>query len=222
MTLLFQGGSTSLSLWVTMNWLAHLYLSEPNPQFRVGNLLPDLTTASKLVGLPEPYQQGIRRHRQIDVFTDAHPRVRSCVSRFPKPYRRYGGILTDVYFDHFLARDWLKHSESPLSEFIGDFYCDIELCLAEVPAEVAHILRRMRDENWLASYHHIAGIGETLRRIGGRFRRPFDLSGSLPIFEEYEGAFAEDFYAFFPELSMHVQRISPHHSSLAVASECTT
>ena len=205
-----------------MNWLAHLYLSEPDPQFRVGNLLPDLATRSQLISLPEPYQQGIRRHRQIDVFTDAHLRVRSCVSRFPKPYRRYGGILTDVYFDHFLARDWMKYSEVSLSEFIGDIYRDIEECLPEIPTEVAHVLRRMRDENWLASYHHIAGITETLRRIGRRFRRPFDLSRSLPVFEQHETDFANDFHAFFPELSMHVQRISPHLSSLAVASECTT
>ena len=186
-----------------MNWLAHLYLSEPDPRFRVGNLLPDMTSASRLVGLPEPYQNGIHRHRQIDVFTDAHPRVRSCVSRFPAPYRRYGGILTDVYFDHFLARDWSKYSEVPLSEFLDDFYSDIEVCLPEVPAEVAHVLQRMRDQNWLASYHHIGGITEILGRIGRRFRRPFDLSRSRPVFDEHEVEFANDFHAFFQELSMH-------------------
>src|SRR5215831_7568936 len=103
-----------------MNWLAHLYLSGASAQFRIGNLLPDLTSASRLVGFPELYQQGIRCHREIDHFTDTHPRVRSCVSRFPAPYRRYAGILTDVYFDHLLARDWLKYSEIPLFEFIDE------------------------------------------------------------------------------------------------------
>lgn len=202
-----------------MNWLAHLYLSDANAQFRVGNLLPDLTSASRLVGLPEPYQRGIRRHRQIDVFTDAHPRVKSSVLRFPKPYRRYGAILTDVYFDHFLARDWLKYSEVPLSEFIGDVYRDIEACLPEVPPEVADILRRMRDENWLAAYHHIPGVRETLRRMSRRFRRPFDLSGSLPIFQEHGDAFADDFHCFFPELMMRVERTSPPKSSLLTSNK---
>jgi acyl carrier protein phosphodiesterase len=192
-----------------MNWLAHLYLSEPTPQFRVGNLLPDLASGSRLASLPEPYQQGIRRHRQIDAFTDRHPRVKSCVSRFSKPYRRYGGILTDVYFDHFLARDWAKYSKISLAEFISDAYGDIEVCLPDVPAEVAHVLWRMRSENWLASYDHIAGITETLRRISFRFRRPFDLSRSLPVFQEHEADFADDFHAFFLELTMHVQPTSP-------------
>src|SRR5215469_15391972 len=191
-----------------MNWLAHLYLSEPSAQFRIGNLLPDLASASRLVGLAGSYQKGIRCHREIDHFTDAHPRFKSCVSRFPPPYRRYGGILTDIYFDHFLARDWSKYSEGPLSEFIGHVYRDIEVCLPEVPTEVAYVLRRMRDQNWLASYHHITGIEQTLRRISRRFRRPFDLSGSVAIFEEQTDAFADDFHGFFPELTMHVQRTS--------------
>jgi len=188
-----------------MNWLAHLYLSEPNPQFRVGNLLPDLTSAAQLASLPEPFQKGIRCHRQIDRFTDAHPRFKSCVSRFQKPYRRYGGILTDVYFDHFLARDWSKYSPVPLSHFIDEVYHDIELCLPEVPAEAGQHLNRMRHANWLGSYHTVPGIQQILHRVSGRLRRPFDLSASLPMFEAYESAFADDFHAFFPELMEHVR-----------------
>jgi len=188
-----------------MNWLAHLYLSEPNPQFRVGNLLPDLTSPSQLADLREPFQQGIRRHRQIDVFTDAHPRVKSCISRFPKPYRRYGGILTDVYFDHFLARDWAQYSTVPRRRFLDDFYRDLESCLPEIPAHAAGVLDRMREQDWLGSYHRIAGIGDILERISRRLRRPFDLSRSLAIFEEHESRFQQDFQTFFPELMRHVQ-----------------
>ena len=189
-----------------MNWLAHLYLSEPNPRFRVGNLLPDLTHTSQLAHLPEPFQKGIRCHRRIDIFTDAHPRVKSCVARFPPPYRRYGGILTDVYFDHFLARNWSKHSAVPLPQFIDEFYRDIETCLAEIPREAGQRLCRVRDENWLRSYHTLSGITDILRRISRRFSRPFDLSGSVPILARHEPAFLDDFHAFFPELISHVER----------------
>lgn len=34
-----------------MNWLAHLYLSEPNPEFRLGNLLADIATDQSLASL---------------------------------------------------------------------------------------------------------------------------------------------------------------------------
>jgi acyl carrier protein phosphodiesterase len=189
-----------------MNWLAHLYLSEPTPQFRVGNLLPDLVPASRLRPLPESYQQGIRCHRQIDAFTDAHQRWKSCVLRFPPPYRRFGGILTDVYFDHLLARDWTMYSDGPLRQFIDDFYCDLENCLPELPPHAAVVLDRMREQDWLGSYPHTAGISGILKRISRRLRRPFDLSSSLTIFEENEPGFNDDFHAFFPELMRHVQR----------------
>jgi acyl carrier protein phosphodiesterase len=189
-----------------VNWLAHLYLSDPTPQFRVGNLLPDLISASQLVGMAETYQAGIRQHREIDRFTDSHPRVKSCVERFPRPYRRYAGILTDVYFDHFLARDWSRYSTKPLPDFIADVHRDIEICMADVPAAARYPLDRMRSDNWLGTYHEISGIADILARISTRFRRPFDLTGSVPIFEEHEPAFAEDFHNFFPELIAHVRK----------------
>jgi len=183
-----------------MNWLAHIYLSDATPQFRVGNLLPDLAPVSQLKFLPEDYQQGIRRHRRIDIFTDAHPRWKSCVLRFPTPYRRFGGILTDIYFDHLLTRDWAKYSIVPLRQFIDDFYCDLEICLPEIPLHAAAVLDRMREQDWLGSYARIAGVRDILKRISRRLRRPFDLSGSLSIFEEHESGFHEDFRVFFPEL----------------------
>ena len=188
-----------------MNWLAHLYLSEPNPQFRVGNLLPDLASAAQLASLPETYQKGIRCHRQIDRFTDSHPRVRSCVRRFPPPYRRFGGVLTDIYFDHFLARDWTVYSTLPLLDFICEVYRDIETCSSVIPASANVRLQYMREENWLGSYHSIEGVTEILGRIGRRLRRPLDLTDSRSIFQEHETAFLDDFQAFFPELLAHVR-----------------
>jgi acyl carrier protein phosphodiesterase len=188
-----------------MNWLAHLYLSEPTPQFRVGNLLLDLAPASQLHPLAEEYQQGIRRHRQIDIFTDGHPRWKSCVSRFPVPYRRFGGILTDIYFDHLLARDWANYSTVPLRQFIDQFYSELEICLPEIPGHASAVLARMREQDWLGSYPQIPGVNDILKRISRRLRRPFDLSGSVPVFEEYESQFNDDFRMFFPELMRHVQ-----------------
>jgi len=187
-----------------MNWLAHLYLSEDDPEFRVGNLLPDLASAARLAGLPEGFQRGIRCHRQIDRFTDNHPRFKSCVSRFSRPFRRYGGILTDIYFDHFLARDWPNYSTVALVQFIGEVHRDIETCLPEIPPEVRPHLQRMSQENWLGMYATLSGIRAILRRVSCRLRRPFDLSASLPIFEAYQLAFADDFQAFFPELIEHL------------------
>lgn len=53
-----------------MNWLAHLYLSGAEVEFRVGNLLPDWVGPWEMVGLPEGFleisQNGHRARLELD------------------------------------------------------------------------------------------------------------------------------------------------------------
>lgn len=187
-----------------MNWLAHLYLSEPEVEFRVGNLLPDWVGPWEMVGLSEGFQRGIQRHRVIDAFTDAHPLVRRSVRRFERPFRRYGGVLTDVFYDHFLAAGWGRHSAEPLGEFVSGFYESVDGVKGDIPVEACAVLEHMRKGDWLGSYATVAGIEETLRRMSRRLRFPFDLAARVKVLEEeYEG-FREDFEGFFPEVRRHV------------------
>ena len=187
-----------------MNWLAHLYLSEAEVEFRVGNLLPDWVGPWEMVGLPEGFQRGIARHRRIDAFTDAHPMVRRSVRRFEKPFRRYGAVLTDVFYDHFLAAGWSEHSAVPLGEFVSGFYESVEAIRPSIPAQAWEVLEHMRAADWLGSYATLPGIETTLRRMSRRLRRPFDLAAAVRVLEkEYEG-FREDFEAFFPEVRREV------------------
>src|SRR3954463_9153752 len=109
-----------------MNWLAHLFLSQPDPAFRVGNLLPDLLPISALSDLAPEILRGVRQHRRIDAFTDTHPVVRRSINRLNPPLRRFGGIVVDVFYDHFLSRDWERYSKVPLSNFIGEIYVAFE------------------------------------------------------------------------------------------------
>ncbi len=185
-----------------MNWLAHLYLSEAEVEFRVGNLLPDWLRPWEMAGLGEGFQRGIERHRRIDAFTDAHPVVRRSVRRFERPFRRYGAVLTDVFYDHFLAAGWCGHCAEalPLGEFIGGFYESVEAVRESVPAQAWEVLEHMRAGDWLGSYATLPGIETTLRRMSRRLRRPFDLAAAVAVLEEQYEGFREDFEAFFPEV----------------------
>ena len=190
-----------------MNWLAHLYLSEPEVEFRVGSLLPDWVGPWEMVGLPEGFQRGIARHRRIDAFTDAHPVVRRSVRRFEKPFRRYGAVLTDVFYDHFLARGWAAHcaEAAPLQEFIQGFYQSVEAIRPSLPPQAWEVLEHMRAADWLGSYAEVEGIAKTLRRMSLRLRFPFDLAASVKVLEEQYEGFREDFEAFFPEVRREVE-----------------
>ncbi|HRX53466.1 MAG: ACP phosphodiesterase [Verrucomicrobiales bacterium] len=192
-----------------MNWLAHCYLSEPSPAFRVGSLLPDILRPHALGHLPVDYQAGIARHHRIDRFTDLHPIVLECRLRFPSPLRRYSGVLIDVFFDHILARDWDRYSPTPLHEFTADIYDAFDQCRDDLPTITATRLSRMRENDLLGSYANLSGITYALRRLAARLSRPFDLAASTGMLENQYEAFRSDFQLFFPELISHVKPGSP-------------
>jgi acyl carrier protein phosphodiesterase len=77
----------------------------------LGGLLGDFVRGpiESLAYAPQ-VRRGIGLHRANDVFTDAHPQVRSAKALLPPPYWRYAGIALDMWFDHRLARDFSRWS----------------------------------------------------------------------------------------------------------------
>ena len=188
-----------------MNWLAHLFLSEPNSAFRIGNLLPDMVGQSALSGLSSEFLRGVHQHRRIDAFTDSHPIVRRSVARVGPKFRRFGGIFVDIFYDHFLSREWPSFSATPLPVFTHEVYACFANHRHEIPAEAYAHLEQMKAENWLSTYGDLHGVAMILGRIGLRLRRPMPLAEGAAILEaDYDG-FAADFRAFFPELMSHVR-----------------
>jgi acyl carrier protein phosphodiesterase len=191
-----------------MNWLAHLYLSDPDPAFRIGNLLPDLLPGGSLPSLPAEFQPGIAQHLRIDSFTDAHPVFRRSIQRVEPPFRRFAGILTDLFYDHFLSRDWPAYSREPLPDFTQSIYASFDQFGAQLPALACERLELMRVHDWLSSYHDLAGLTLALTRISKRFRRPVELAPAIAVLEQHYDDFQADFRAFFPELQSHVASFS--------------
>lgn len=187
-----------------MNWLAHLYLSEPNPEFRVGNLLPDFLSMGELADFSPEVQRGIVQHRRIDEFTDSHPIVRDCISRMQAPHRRFGGVLLDVFFDHFLARDWFLYSSMSLPSFAEEVYASFSGIQENLPEKVVFHLERMRAHDLLCSYQEISGVSLALQRIALRLKRPTELEKSVSILEQNYDVYSASFRAFFPALQRHV------------------
>ena len=183
-----------------MNWLAHFYLSEPDAAFRVGNVLPDLASMVELAALPQVFQAGIRRHREIDAFTDSHPVVRRSIDRLGPGMRRFGGIVIDIAYDHFLARNWDHYSPVPLAAFAGEAYASLVQHWDVIPEEQRPRMAQMIVDNWLVSYSQMPCVGEALSRIGSRFRRPVDLTPAFEALQRDTSLFEKDFAEFFPEL----------------------
>ncbi len=189
-----------------MNWLAHLHLSPPDAAWRIGNLLPDLLPHGALAALPTPFRGGVEHHRAIDRFTDNHPVFRQSCRRIDGPLRRYGPILVDIFYDHFLSSSWNEHSGEPLGKFVAEFHASIEAHRAILPADAYTRLCRIRDGRWLLSYGDAEGVRATLGRLAHRLRRPVDLAAGADVLIGGYADFAADFARFYPELVRHSRR----------------
>jgi acyl carrier protein phosphodiesterase len=187
-----------------MNWLAHLYLSEPAAEFRIGNVIADALLVAEVKALPSAYQRGVERHRTIDAFTDAHPVVRRSIGRLVPPHRRFGGVLIDMFYDHFLATNWSRFSEVTLEEFAKRVYAEFEMHEQQLPSEAMKMLQHIRTKDRLCSYREVAGVRHALEGIGMRLRRPYQLGESIVELERHYEALQEDFMEFFPLLRAQV------------------
>jgi acyl carrier protein phosphodiesterase len=183
-----------------MNWLAHLVLSEPTPAFRVGNVLADILPITEIRQLPADFQAGITRHRAIDSFTDKHPVFKQSVARLDPHFRRYGPVVMDIFYDHLLSVRWSEHHAMSLTDFVTQFYHDVETCRADIPADAYSILQRMRTGEWLTSYGDIDGVRLTLTRMSRRLKRPFDLGSATDELQRHYPALTQDFAEFFPQI----------------------
>ena len=194
-----------------MNWLAHVFLSEKNLEFQLGNLLADIVKGAQRTGMSEQFLRGVQRHQAIDSFTDSHPVVRRSRARVGPGQRRFSGILVDVFYDYFLATHWDEYSPQPLQTFTCGFYTDIAVHPIELPAEARMVLDRIVTHDLLGSYQRVAGVERSLRRLSmhlaSRWQREFALEqGVADLLADHDG-FARDFAEFFPALQAHVEQL---------------
>jgi acyl carrier protein phosphodiesterase len=191
-----------------MNLLAHLLLSGPDPEVRLGNVLGDLVkgqvegeAGEKRGDLPPRVLAGARLHRRIDAFTDSHEIPRRSQALIWPEWARYASVLVDIYYDHALSRNWREFCAVPLREFLDGAYRQFgEMDLDALPPYFPLVARRMIQGDWLASYGSQAGIELTLRRVSRRLRRPVELERAAAQLPEIYPALEADFLEFWPQL----------------------
>lgn len=188
-----------------MNYLGHLYLAEDNSASLVGNLLGDFVKGSISAEFPDEIRYGIALHRKVDVFTDSHEMVRASMKRITPARRRFAGIMVDMFYDHFLAKNWQQFSDIPLQQFSENVYGALLEHHALLPDRLKWMLPYIIEENWLVSYREIEAIDRALNRLSKRFRRKNTLPNAAEELAANYEALEDDFHKFFPDLVKFVQ-----------------
>jgi acyl carrier protein phosphodiesterase len=183
-----------------VNFLAHIYLSQDNDFIKIGNFMADTIRGSKYDYLPQEVQKGIILHRAIDTFTDAHPIFRKSTKRLHENYHHYSGVIIDVFYDHFLAKNWVIYSDQPLAEYTSHFYEIMQANYAILTPKTQQLLPYMIAQNWLVSYATIEGIEIILSQMERRIKNDSKLSLSVNELKLYYHEFEEEFTSFFAAL----------------------
>lgn len=189
-----------------MNYLAHIYLSYDNDQIKIGNFIADFVKGNKYKIFSDEIQKGIKLHRLIDSFTDAHPVVRKSKRRLHERYRHYDGVIIDIFMDHFLAKKWKHFSKIDLAEYEINFIELLEKNTAILPAEVLRILPYFKEQRWLSSYATLQGISKTLQGVNKRTKGISKMDLAINDLQENYEQYESDFLSFFHELEKFVQK----------------
>ncbi len=183
-----------------MNFLAHIYLSGTNELLTIGNFIADGIKGKKYLKYEEGIQRGILIHRWIDTYTDSHPIVKQSTKRLHSKYGHYSGVIVDILYDHFLAKNWKQYHSQELDDYITDFYQLLNDNYSKLTPRIQKMMVPMMEQNWLLSYASLEGIETVLYNMSFRIKKRVPMDESIEDLKEHYEAFEEEFTAFFAEL----------------------
>lgn len=183
-----------------MNFLAHLYLSENHKDILIGNFIADHIRGKQLFNFDKTIQKGVVLHREIDSFTDAHAIVKKSKERLHPRYRHYDGVIIDIFYDYFLAKNWTMYSEIPLDIFTNAMYSLFQKKIDSLPLKSQNFIHYMVEYDILYNYQFKEGIEKVLRGMNRRTKGKSQMHLAIEDLTLQENYLEQDFFAFFKDL----------------------
>lgn len=187
-----------------MNFLAHLSLSNNHDDVLIGNFIADSTKSSEHKLYNAGIVYGIKLHHKIDAFTDSHSIVDTSKQRLRAKHGKYASVIVDIFYDHFLAKNYSLYGEFPLTDFVQRCYALFDKRFNDLSPTAQRIVPHMKKWNWLVNYANEEGLRDVFN--GMSRRASFENSMHLAVddlLERYDDFYA-DFKAFYPELQKMV------------------
>ncbi|THB76949.1 MAG: DUF479 domain-containing protein [Desulfobulbaceae bacterium] len=183
-----------------MNILGHLYLSGPSSQLLVGNFLGDFVDGEQAQRYHGDIHRGIELHRAIDRYTNAHPQFKKSKAHLWSRHRHYSAVIIDIFYDHFLARNWHNYSEQSLTDFVQDCYATLQDYESLLPDKARTALMKIIDHDWLMRYETIEGLEIVFAGMAQRARFPSQMGSACEDLQKYYRQFEQECCQFLPQI----------------------
>lgn len=188
-----------------MNFLAHIYLSGENEQLKIGNFMADSIRGSSYKKYPKEIKKGILLHRFIDSYTDMHPIYRQSKHRLHEKYGHYSGVIMDIFYDHYLAKNWSDYSSESLEDYAQRFY---QLLTKEhhlLTDRVKGMMPAMIAQNWLVQYASLDGLEMIMIQMNYKTKNRVAMHEAMIELQQYNAEFEAEFTSFFKALQLACQ-----------------
>ena len=189
-----------------MNYLAHIYLSGTNDLLKIGNFMADSIKGHDYEKFDSEIKKGILLHRHIDSFTDMHPIYRQSKHRLHEKYGHYSGVIMDILYDHFLAKNWSKYSNEKLEDYANDFYQLLQDNYEILTERIKGMMPYMIARNWFVSYATIAGLEMILFQMDYKTKHRANMQEAIVELQDFYTEFELEFFLFFEELTVSCQQ----------------
>ncbi len=183
-----------------MNFLAHIYLSGDDELVKIGNFMADGIRGKEYESLHPDIRKGVLLHRFIDTFTDSHRIFRQSTKRLHEKYHHYSGVIVDVLYDHFLAKNWSSYCNEDLGNYVDRFYRSLEANRGLLNRKTLDMMPYMIGSNWLWNYQYLDGIERILYQMDQRTKNNSRMQYAIEDLKEHYGEFGAEFTAFFEEM----------------------
>lgn len=190
-----------------MNFLAHAHLSGDNNDILFGNFIADSVKGNSYNRYRKDIATGILLHREIDSFTDGHPITKRSREQVRNHFGKFSGIVVDIYYDHFLARNWQNYCNTELSVFTSEIYRIISRRFLLMPPRVKRILPFMIGQNWLTGYANLNDLARVFRGMDRRTNHISGMDNAIYVLKENYNQINEDFEEFYPLLEEYSKNV---------------
>lgn len=187
---------------ITMNFLAHIHLSGENEMIKIGNFMADGVRGKQYENFPLAIQKGILLHRAIDTFTDAHPIFRQSTKKLHSRYHHYAGVIVDMYYDHFLAKNWSDYHNESLALYSEKFYQSLLDNHSILTSKAQHLLPYIMEYNWLVNYQSVSGIERILNQMDHRTKNQSLMRFATEELVAHYDEFEAEFSLFYKEVQL--------------------
>ncbi len=185
-----------------VNWLAHIYFSEPSTEYQLGNLLADILRPEDRNGFGPAFDRGVECHFAIDRFTDTHESVIRSRALLHPNYHHYPRVMVDIYYAHSCAVNWTRYCDCPYRTYVQQFHDAVKNTPLVFPPYAGERLDQIISENWLGEYDRISSVARAFARMSLRTRRPegAKIAHAADDLQRHYDSFHHDFEEFYPDL----------------------